>query len=69
MIVVRNDGPLIDGTNYWDSRLARKGPLAPAALQRPWIAAQAIEHGYTLLTLNPGDFAGLPRLRLKALSL
>jgi predicted nucleic acid-binding protein len=29
-----------------------------------WIAAQAIEHGYSLLTNNPGDFAGLPGLRL-----
>jgi predicted nucleic acid-binding protein len=33
-----------------------------------WIAAQAIEHGYTLLTLNPSDFSGLPGLRLKALN-
>lgn len=29
-----------------------------------WIAAQAIEHGYALLTLNPTDFSGLPGLRL-----
>lgn len=29
-----------------------------------WIAAQAIESGYALLTLNPNDFAGLPGLRL-----
>jgi predicted nucleic acid-binding protein len=29
-----------------------------------WIAAQAIEHGYALLTLNATDFAGLPGLRL-----
>src|ERR1017187_8310577 len=29
-----------------------------------WIAAQAIEHGYTLLTTNTNDFAGLPGLRL-----
>ncbi len=29
-------------------------------------AAQAIENGYALLTLNPGDSAGLPGLRLKA---
>ena len=29
-----------------------------------WIAAQAIEHGHTLLTLNINDFAGLPGLRL-----
>ncbi|MBW7902771.1 MAG: type II toxin-antitoxin system VapC family toxin [Rhodocyclaceae bacterium] len=29
-----------------------------------WIAAQAIEHGYALLTLNPADFADLPGLRL-----
>ena len=28
-----------------------------------WIAAQAIEHGYALLTLNRNDFAGLPGLR------
>jgi predicted nucleic acid-binding protein len=33
-----------------------------------WIAAQAIEHGYALLTLNAGDFADLPGLRLVALS-
>jgi predicted nucleic acid-binding protein len=29
-----------------------------------WIAAQAIEHGYSLLTLNTNDFVGLPGLRL-----
>jgi predicted nucleic acid-binding protein len=29
-----------------------------------WIAAQAIEHGYALLTTNGSDFAGLPGLRL-----
>lgn len=29
-----------------------------------WIAAQAIEHGYALATLNPHDFAHLPGLRL-----
>lgn len=29
-----------------------------------WIAAQAIEHGYALLTVNAGDFAGLPGLRV-----
>ena len=32
-----------------------------------WIAAQAIEHGYVLLTLNTIDFEGLPGLRLAAL--
>ena len=32
-----------------------------------WIAAQAIEHGYALLTLNGKDFSGLPGLRLVAL--
>ena len=32
-----------------------------------WIAAQAIEHGYVLLTLNPTDFACLPGLRLVTL--
>ncbi|MBL0041915.1 MAG: type II toxin-antitoxin system VapC family toxin [Xanthomonadales bacterium] len=29
-----------------------------------WIAAQAIEHGYALFTLNEQDFAGLPGLQL-----
>jgi predicted nucleic acid-binding protein len=29
-----------------------------------WIAAQAIEHGFKLLTLNTKDFNGLPGLRL-----
>lgn len=33
-----------------------------------WIAAQAIEHGYGLLTLNGADFAGLPGLRLLTLN-
>jgi hypothetical protein len=31
-----------------------------------WIAAQAIEHGYTLLTTNTNDFTGLPGLRLSS---
>ncbi|MDR5781229.1 type II toxin-antitoxin system VapC family toxin [Caballeronia sp. LZ065] len=29
-----------------------------------WIAAQAIEHGYALMTLNGADFADLPGLHL-----
>lgn len=29
-----------------------------------WIAAQAIQHGYALVTLNVDDFVGLPGLRL-----
>jgi predicted nucleic acid-binding protein len=33
-----------------------------------WIAAQAIEHGHILLTLNTGDFADLPGLRISMLS-
>ena len=32
-----------------------------------WIAAQAIEHGYSLLTTNTNDFANLPGLRLTSL--
>ena len=32
-----------------------------------WIAAQAIEHSYVLLTLNAGDFANLPGLRVATL--
>lgn len=32
-----------------------------------WIAAQAIENGYPRLTLNTGDFANLPGLRISTL--
>lgn len=32
-----------------------------------WIAAQAIEHGHAVLTLNARDFEGLPGLRLVVL--
>ena len=32
-----------------------------------WIAAQAVENDHALLTLNPGDFTGLPGLRLLTL--
>jgi hypothetical protein len=32
-----------------------------------WIAAQAIENGYVLLTLNGSDFVDLPGLRLATL--
>ncbi|MFZ2392018.1 PIN domain-containing protein [Rhodoferax sp.] len=33
-----------------------------------WIAAQAIENGYVLLTLNANDFADLPALQLATLA-
>ena len=33
-----------------------------------WIAAQAVENNYALLTLNPKDFAELPGLQLMTLS-
>lgn len=33
-----------------------------------WIAAQAIERGFTLLTINPDDFKGLPGLQLKTIT-
>lgn len=34
-----------------------------------WIAAQAIEHNYLLLTSNPKDFSHLPGLRLAEIPL
>ena len=33
-----------------------------------WIASQAVENDYMLLTLNAGDFAALPGLRLMTLA-
>jgi predicted nucleic acid-binding protein len=32
-----------------------------------WIAAQAIEHNYSLLTINTNDFEGLPGLKIVSL--
>ena len=67
--------PTLDVSKHTSSAF---GVLAAAVKQagrspRPryndlWIAAQAIEHGYVLLTLNTNDFEGLPGLRLAALS-
>ena len=67
--------PILDVSKY---TAAAFGVLAAAVKQggrspRPryndlWIAAQAIEHGYALLTLNASDFGSLPGLRLVTLS-
>jgi predicted nucleic acid-binding protein len=67
--------PILDVSKH---TAASFGVLAAAVKQsgrspRPryndlWIAAQAIEHGYALMTLNANDFAGLPGLRLVILS-
>ena len=67
--------PTLDVSKHTSSAF---GVLAAAVKQagrspRPryndlWIAAQAIEHGYVLLTLNTSDFEGLAGLRLAALS-
>lgn len=40
------------------------GRSPPPRYNDLWIAAQAIEHNYALLTLNSDDFADLPGLRL-----
>jgi predicted nucleic acid-binding protein len=46
----------------------KQGGRSPRARYNDlWIAAQAIEHGYILLTLNKGDFADLPGLRIATL--
>ena len=45
----------------------RSGPSPRPRYNDLWIAAQAIEQGYTLLTLNRDDFASLPGLRVMVL--
>ncbi len=67
--------PVLDVTRH---TAAAFGVLAATMKQRGrsprpryndlWIAAQAIEHGYALLTLNPGDFENLPGVKLLALT-
>jgi predicted nucleic acid-binding protein len=67
--------PTLEVSNHTASAF---GVLAAAVKQagrspRPryndlWIAAQAIEHGYVLLTRNARDFADLPGLRFVTVS-
>ncbi|WP_179404308.1 PIN domain-containing protein [Burkholderia guangdongensis] len=67
--------PVLDLTRHTASAF---GVLAAAVKQagrspRPryndlWIAAQAIEHGFQLMTFNIADFADLPGVRLSTLS-
>ena len=38
-------------------------------VQDLWLASQALQHGCTLLTRNPDDFAGMPGLRMADYSL
>jgi len=64
--------------NVTQDTAAAFGVLAAAVKQsgrspRPryndlWLAAQAIENGYFLLTLNASDFADLPGLKLATLN-
>lgn len=38
----------------------------PISVQDAWIAATAVQHGCPLVTHNPGDFAGIPSLKIIA---
>ena len=44
--------------------IAGERPLTRTTLQRFWIAVQAMENSYALLTLNVGDFRDLPELQV-----
>lgn len=57
-----------DGTGLAFGRVAgqlkREGRAADHRIQDLWLAAQAIQHGYKLLTLNGKDFRDIPGLDL-----
>ncbi|OHE61980.1 MAG: hypothetical protein A2Z99_12845 [Treponema sp. GWB1_62_6] len=50
-------GPLVYG-------LAKSGRATQHRIQYLWIAAQAIQHGFSLLTRNAKDFSDIPGLDL-----
>ena len=49
--------------------LKRSGREAAHRINDLWLAAQAVQRNFTLLTSNPKDFADIPRLKLVALRL
>lgn len=65
--------PINAGTAHIFGSLAAllhsRGSQPRRRVQNLWIASQAIQHGFALLTRNPGDFAGLPGLDLIPYSL
>ena len=44
--------------------LEAKGRGAEFRVQDIWLAAQAVQRGFTLLTTNPKDFADVPELKV-----
>jgi predicted nucleic acid-binding protein len=51
------------------SALKRSGRDAAHRINDLWLAAQAVQRNFTLLTSNPKDFQDIPRLKLLALRL
>lgn len=61
-LVIDDDTALAFGTLA--GRLRREGRLREHRIQDLWIASQAIQHGFQLLTRNGKDFEDLPGLQL-----
>lgn len=51
------------------AKLSQAGRSADFRIQDLWLAAQAVQHDYTLLTANPADFRDIPDLKLIAVNL
>ena len=49
--------------------LRRSGRGAAHRINDLWLAAQAVQRNFTLLTSNPKDFEDIPRLKMMALRL
>ncbi len=49
------------------ARLKKAGREAGYRINDLWLAAQAIQRDFTLLTANPKDFRDIPRLKMVAL--
>ena len=67
--------PVLDISRHTASAFGRLSAAMKQAGRSPrpryndlWIAAQAIEHNYPLLTTNTDDFIGLPGLHLMGLA-
>ncbi len=67
--LLRITGETADIFGTLAAKLTQSGRGADFRIQDLWLAAQAVERKFTLLTANPKDFKDIPGLKLVALKM
>jgi len=67
--VLRIDGRTAEVFGVLAAALARSGRSHDFRIQDVWLAAQAVQRKFTLLTANAKDFQDIPELKLMGMSL